>query len=38
MKTSKNPTDPVRAYLREIGQVPLLSHEEEVLYANRYKD
>jgi RNA polymerase nonessential primary-like sigma factor len=35
MKTAKNPTDPVRAYLREIGRVPLLSHEEEILYAKQ---
>jgi len=35
MKTSKNHTDPVRAYLREIGRVPLLSHEEEILYAKQ---
>jgi RNA polymerase nonessential primary-like sigma factor len=35
MKTAKNPTDPVRAYLREIGRVPLLTHEEEIVYAKR---
>jgi RNA polymerase nonessential primary-like sigma factor len=35
MKTAKNATDPVRAYLREIGRVPLLTHEEEILYAKR---
>lgn len=35
MKTAKNPTDPVRAYLREIGRVPLLTHEEEILYAKQ---
>lgn len=35
MKTSKNHTDPVRTYLREIGRVPLLSHEEEILYAKQ---
>jgi RNA polymerase nonessential primary-like sigma factor len=31
MKTAQN-TDLVRAYLREIGQVPLLTHEQEVRY------
>ncbi len=35
MKTSQNQTDPVRAYLREIGRVPLLTHEEEILYAKQ---
>ena len=27
--------EPIKMYLREIGQVPLLSHEEEVEYAKR---
>lgn len=35
MKTAQNSSDPVRTYLREIGRVPLLSHEEEILYAKQ---
>lgn len=35
MKTPQNSTDPVRTYLKEIGRVPLLTHEEEILYAKQ---
>jgi len=35
MKTANANPDPVRAYLREIGRVPLLTHEEEILHAKR---
>ncbi len=35
MKSSQKSNDLVRSYLKEIGRVPLLSHEEEILYAKR---
>ncbi|BAU14000.1 RNA polymerase sigma factor SigD [Leptolyngbya sp. NIES-3755] len=35
MKTAQTPTDSVRAYLREIGRVPLLTHEQEVVYGKQ---
>ncbi|KYC36165.1 RNA polymerase subunit sigma [Scytonema hofmannii PCC 7110] len=35
MKTAQTATDLVRTYLREIGKVPLLSHEEEIFYGKQ---
>lgn len=35
MKTIPKPTDLVRTYLREIGRVPLLTHEEEIRYGKQ---
>ncbi len=35
MKTAQTSTDLVRAYLREIGRVPLLTHEQEIVYGKQ---
>jgi len=35
MKKTDHTTDPVRTYLREIGRVPLLTHEEEITYGKQ---
>lgn len=35
MKTAETSKDLVRTYLREIGRVPLLTHEQEVLYGKQ---
>jgi RNA polymerase nonessential primary-like sigma factor len=35
MKNTQATTNSVRAYLREIGQIPLLSHEEEIKYGKQ---
>jgi RNA polymerase nonessential primary-like sigma factor len=37
MKTSQTSTDSIRAYLREIGRVPLLTHEQEVIYGKQVR-
>ncbi|WP_127022390.1 sigma-70 family RNA polymerase sigma factor, partial [Chroococcidiopsis cubana] len=35
MKTTQTSTDLVYVYLREIGRVPLLSHEQEIFYGKK---
>ncbi|PSN19537.1 RNA polymerase sigma factor, RpoD/SigA family [filamentous cyanobacterium CCP5] len=35
MRTAQNSTDLVRTYLKEIGRVPLLTHEEEILFGKQ---
>lgn len=35
MKTAQTSADMVRAYLREIGRVPLLTHEQEIVYGKQ---
>lgn len=35
MKTSETSSDLVRTYLREIGRVPLLTHEQEVVFGKQ---
>ena len=35
MKTAQASTDTVRTYLREIGRVPLLTHEQEIVFGKQ---
>ena len=35
MNTPSTSTDSVRSYLREIGRIPLLSHEQEITYGQQ---
>jgi RNA polymerase nonessential primary-like sigma factor len=35
MKDAQKNFDPVRTYLREIGKVPLLTHEQEIMYGKQ---
>ncbi|AOY83256.1 MULTISPECIES: RNA polymerase sigma factor, RpoD/SigA family [Moorena] len=37
MKTAQDSTDLVRTYLKEIGRVPLLTHEQEISYGKKVK-
>jgi len=37
MRTVQNSTDLVRTYLKEIGRVPLLTHEEEIVLGKQVK-
>jgi RNA polymerase nonessential primary-like sigma factor len=38
MSTTPASTDIVRSYLREIGKIPMLSHEQEILYGKQVQE
>jgi hypothetical protein len=38
MSSTRLSGDSVRAYLRDIGRIPLLEHDEEILLGRKFKN